>query len=309
MRVNLKIGTGRIEYISDVFLAKYIADELYEQGVINDPISQELLFEFSNKIAEINNARIFDYRRYRVAAAKSLADWIKSHLIVDNEKETELVVILLDNWLYSITAGRTQGQRIAAGFSPSFLYQYFNENDKTNFTGFLYGEFSKHTAKSKSVQVNHYIVAGFDPNPEKINSQRVNGMLRYVFDYGINPNSRTFISLAPELMYMGYYKNDINKFQTIAPKFNITANYFVSNNLRVTLNANLGYNVFIDGRNNIIQNFYSENFYPVSNSNLNSFGTSRFDTNFNRQTLSNQSYVSTNTFNYNINAGLGYVFY
>ncbi len=89
LSVPLKIGKGRIQPISDVFLAKFIADELVSSGIISRQMTQSEVFSFANEIAILQNQRIFDSRRYRVYVQENLSKWLENNFQTNKQTNKE----------------------------------------------------------------------------------------------------------------------------------------------------------------------------------------------------------------------------
>ncbi len=122
LSVPLKIGKGRIQPISDVFLAKFIADELVSTGIISRQMTQSELFSFANEIAILQNKRVFDSRRYRVYVQENLSKWLENNFQTDKERTIELVNIITDNWLNAFLTNRLSGKSFSFGVTPSIQF-------------------------------------------------------------------------------------------------------------------------------------------------------------------------------------------
>jgi len=271
----VKKGKGRIEYISDVFMASNIADELYEQAILGEPMSQENLFQFANEIAAMQNARIFDNRRYRVEVTKHLSKWLTERNLIKENSGIELATTVADNWMFGLVNNRTNGKRHAFSFTPRLNYdQIFNENEQKNYSfgGDLAFEYAKHTPTSRFLQINQVFVSGVNFSYDKFTSSQFDGVsdnlnlyALYRYEMGYNLSSRTIINFNPQLTVL---LGDIGDEYNLRPVWSsaIDMSYFINYRTRLSLNGNFAFRLYAVDNSDFVDS------RALSSSNLNSFG-------------------------------------
>ena len=203
--IPLKLGKGRIDPISNVFLANFIAEDLLEQGVVKYALTQDQLFSLADQIGELNNLRIFDFRKFRVHVIKSLNEWAIKNLDITDEKQIELFTTLTDNWYSSITGTRSNGS------VNSFVILPFYDLNKDLQSGISYDnlfgvelfyEFIKQKPASRSFQENTSLQVGIHAGQNK-GSFREEKVLRPFIQYGKSfeyyPTSRTNFNVSPTI--------------------------------------------------------------------------------------------------------------
>lgn len=242
LQVPLKIGKGRIQPISDVFLAKFIADELVSSGIISRQMTQSELFSFANEIAILQNQRVFDSRRYRVYVQENLSKWLENNFQTDKERTIELVNIITDNWLNAFLTNRLSGKSFSFGVTPSLQFNrnledgtYSNSEKATS--GEL--EYKNELPMSQFFQRSINIRGGLTV-VEKKNNNKTGNFLEPFFNasyvLGYYPNSRTTLSLGANVNFQEYNLLLLTLFQNnqINSAIDFRTSYFISNRIRIT---------------------------------------------------------------------------
>ncbi len=118
----LRYGIGRIEPIDDIFIAKFMVDDMRANTVLGAPLAQEDIFELGRIMAHARNQRIFDFRRQRIYELTQIHQWFQSKGI-GQTGDLIFFTTLTDNWLYSFFNTRFAGKRFSVGITPYQEYQ------------------------------------------------------------------------------------------------------------------------------------------------------------------------------------------
>jgi hypothetical protein len=249
LSVPLKIGKGRIQPISDVFLAKFIADELVSTGIISRQMTQSELFSFANEIAILQNKRVFDSRRYRVYVQENLTKWLKNNFQTDTERTIELVNIITDNWRNAFLTNRLSGKSYSFGMSPSLqfnrdLKEGTYESIELATSGIL--EYKNELPISQFFQRSINISGGLTAIERKYNENKgkfFEPFLKASYALGYYPNSRTYLNLRAAASYSQF--NGVIFGRTISNFINsvitFQTSYFINNRVRISGNLSAYY--------------------------------------------------------------------
>lgn len=244
----LKLGTGRIEPIDDVFLAKFMMDDLVENGILNAELSQEQLFSLGQVMAAARNQRIFDVRRQRIYELTQLDNWFKENGLAESKSDMLYFTTVADNWLYSFRNVRSAGERYAVGVAPFALLSHLRELNpgvSDGHFGFsVFGEYDNERPINQFWQVEKNARAGIEylNNPVNFADDLSNDWLRPFAEaslgYGFFPNSRTIVLADASLRYEYYIGADDNvldfNYHVIQPGIRLEATYFVNYQFRIT---------------------------------------------------------------------------
>jgi hypothetical protein len=240
LSMPLRMGKGRIEPISTVFLANFIMEELKEQGIISDPISQDSLFALGRLVASVFNTRIFDSRVLKKEQLRQINKWLKSQSRGVAIDDLELYLIIQDNIFSSFFSNRNSGNRLSFGIEPEINYTNSNKfGSSINYSVIVDGKYEKEKALSKKSQIVNSITLGSSFQKfEDVSSIRIRPFVDGQISYGFYPNSRTISNLSLGLNAQYLLNDEINdtKFSTnYYLKYNI--NYFVNYRMRLFGNA------------------------------------------------------------------------
>jgi hypothetical protein len=98
---QIGVGRGRLEYISDAQMAMFILNDLSREGKIRKEIPAETANAFARLITDINNKRIFDFRKRRMYELKKIDSFLRaSNLVTSCDIDT--YNIINDNWSFAI---------------------------------------------------------------------------------------------------------------------------------------------------------------------------------------------------------------
>lgn len=287
LRIPVRVGIGRIQPIEDVFLAKFMIDDLVEAGVLLENLTQDELFLFANEIGILQNQRVFDTRRFRLYILKSISEYMSSNFDIDSEKTIEMVSIITDNWYSAWLGNRNAGKSFSFGIAP----KYFIANDFLTKESYSISQgldlsfvYDHQKPKSKSFQKRTLIDLGFnvEKNSESLNNDnnhiRTNPYFNVSHGYSYYPNSRTFLDISGSISYNNLFINHIANFvqnsirNTISGRINFSTSYFINNNVRATGSLTTNYDYYLENRpDNIFfpetDSFYKD-FYVTFNTGI-----------------------------------------
>jgi hypothetical protein len=242
--VPLKIGKGRIQPISDVFLAKFIADELVSTGIISRQMTQSELFSFANEIAILQNKRVFDSRRYRVYVQENLSKWLENNFKTDKERTIELVNIITDNWLNAFLTNRLSGKSFSFGVTPSIQFNRDLEDGTYRSIELATSgevEYKNELPLSQFFQRSINISGGLTALDRRYMENKGKFFEPYFdasYRLGYYPNSRTNLSLGGRVSYSQFNGVFFGRTRTNRVNTNIVfqTSYFINNRVRISGN-------------------------------------------------------------------------
>ena len=247
--VPLKIGKGRIQPISDVFLAKFIADELVSTGIISRQMTQSELFSFANEIVILQNKRVFDSRRYRVYVQENLSKWLETNFQTDKERTIELVNIITDNWLNAFLTNRLSGKSFSFGVTPSI--QFNRDLEVGTYRSIELAtsgevEYKNELPLSQFFQRSINISGGLTALDRRYMENKGKFFEPYFdasYRLGYYPNSRTNLSLGGRVSYSQFNGVFFGRTRTNRVNTNIVfqTSYFINNRVRISGNLSAYY--------------------------------------------------------------------
>lgn len=255
-------GWGRLEPISDVFLAKFMVDDMKDAGILNQDLTQEELFELGSTMAFVRNQRIFDFRRLRMYELTEIDKWFSQSGLVSNQ-DFRYFTVLNDNWLYAFRNTRFSGRRTTIGLTP--LVQWTDQlgdgsSPKATLGLELSADYQIHKPISQYWQSVFEISGGAlfacpgcgDNFPFVISPFASVGQY-----YGWFPNSRTRVSASGSIVYTPSFQVDqevLYAENNVMARIGLSADYFV--NFQCRINATINYNSsFLDRRNELNSSF------------------------------------------------------
>lgn len=189
----LKMGYGRIEPMTDVFLAQFLMDDLLEAGLISEKFTEEQLFDLAQTMSRIKNVRVFDYRRANIYQLTELSRWMERNDIPQN---IQSFTILNDNWTNASIFRRQHGKRISFGVEPWAEYSKINDFDSNIYYGsgielnyYIAKPLSQYSQSDISITLSYDFQAGDLKDLARIST---------AYNYSYNPNSRTTYAISPK---------------------------------------------------------------------------------------------------------------
>lgn len=243
-------GWGRVEPIDDVFLAKFMADDLLENGVLSENLSQEQLFALGQRMAFVRNQRIFDARRLRIFELTEIDRWFKEEGLA-GDGDILYFTTLTDNWLYAFRNTRFAGSRFTVGLQPGFAYRHFKNDQSTSEVQAaslgLNAQYTRHRPLNQYWQASTTAETGIEYTQQLSPAEETDWRpyLSVAQRYGFFPNSRTRISGMAIASY--FYLLDLagepsrNDVHSVSASLNLSADYFVNYQFVIRATFQTGY--------------------------------------------------------------------
>ena len=127
--IPLYLGKGRIELVSDAWHAVEILEVLDKQQLLKRRISNEEIYGFASRIAEIKNFRNTDFRLERVAEFEALTKYLVDNEMVKTE-DYRFFAHLLDAWEFEAFTQRFSGKEFKYGIVPDITLR--NSSSKSS---------------------------------------------------------------------------------------------------------------------------------------------------------------------------------
>ncbi len=228
----LKMGYGRIEPMTDVFLAQFLMDDLLEAGLISEKFTEEQLFDLAQTMSRIKNVRVFDYRRANIYQLTELSRWMERNDIPQN---IQSFTILNDNWQSASIFQRQHGKRISLGVVPWTEYSKINNlDDKVYYGAGLELDYFIAKPLSQYSQSDFNINLSYDFQADNLEDI---ARLSTGYKYSYNPNSRTTYAISPSANLLFTSFDDI-AFSLSLP---VSFSYFINNRSRISGNFGIRY--------------------------------------------------------------------
>jgi len=273
---TIGFGHGRLEPVSTVAMAMFILKDAEDLGLDLSTVRTEDIYQFAGLMTEVNNRRIFDSRRMRIAELRDLYSFMlnKGWVLQD---DPGYFTVLTDNWIYSPVFSRQSGKRWSYLLKPEFIYSYDQsglfsgeEVERKEYALNLIVDFRKYHPVDlyKDTWHSHTATLRFADN--QTTSAVLTPLTEYAqftFENRVGqswfPNTRTSILGSVHLNY-SYYRffepfftlanNDQHLVNTGA---SLQANYFLSYRTQLTLNGLVQYGYSSGGALVPIINGYS----------------------------------------------------
>ncbi|MCB0647907.1 MAG: hypothetical protein KDC49_14660 [Saprospiraceae bacterium] len=251
LSLGLKRGKGRLEPVDDVYLLRWIAKDLEEEGISTSDWNEETIFDLANKINIINNYRLFDSRRQIKTQLKDASLLIGDQL---GDQNLNVYATVFDNFTGSIRGNRQEGIRKAFGLRPYYFRAFRGQRLDPNFFGL---ELSADYLQSKNTSLNFQKIREVKVGIDYRSSQNyvsfdnyntlspfISGLLAY--DYF--PNSRTSIR-GQAGVRLGAEYSVLNPSGTAnfsgfsyEASMGLSANYFINYQTRLRFSVSFGFN-------------------------------------------------------------------
>lgn len=248
VRPAFQFGWGRLEPIDDVFLAKFMVDDLKETGILTQDLTQEELFSLGSLMAFVRNQRIFDFRRLRMYELTEIDRWFTESGLVPDQ-DFRYFTILNDNWMFAFRNTRFSGNRLSFSIGPSVRWNDNNLGDGNSERariGLNIGaNYQVHNPINQYWQSVSEIAGGLIFNCNTCGEGVDNLLFPFVRagqTYSWYPNSRTRVHAYGFASYSPNFRTgDVNNItsHSVASGLSFSADYFLSFQLRVR--AELGY--------------------------------------------------------------------
>ncbi|MBK8700926.1 MAG: hypothetical protein IPN29_15855 [Saprospiraceae bacterium] len=275
-----RVGKGRIEPIGPVFLARFMVEDLKENGLIDGTTiedrfmagksqewSQEELFELGRLIAEQQNRRVFDLRIRNKDQIRKVVEHITRLKQLD---PLDVYAMVADNWQFAYQFDRSSGSRAYWGIKPGANVYLYNgaATYETSF-GLERGwrkEMPVSYKRQKSLDASIGLgVSSFLNDINDYNQYYATASFNY--EVGYYPSSRTYAGLAFSLDAQARYSDELDELvYDITPAILYRASHFINYNTRLDLQGRFyhRYYKYIDPRESgtlLISAGLTHNFY------------------------------------------------
>ena len=254
---RLGIGYGRIENVRDARQAVYIANALSKKKVLTRNLSNDELFELSQKISTIKNKRFLDARLHLIDEITAVDTFFEdNNLLADNG--AAYFTTLYDMWQYGDLFSRKSGYEISFLARPYYSRQNYkytpiirefinNSNQHLISLNFSYEKpFKLNWQHSLAAEVSGGICSTLHQNKETDNDYKNDTKYKafsaYIgYSLGFYPNTRTNIQVtASQEISKNIYDDKSNhmfSFSTVGANLY----YYFSPNLRLSGDCRLMY--------------------------------------------------------------------
>lgn len=253
--IPLFVGKGRIEDVTDMRQAIYIAQALGKKGVLSKHITNDKMNEFAQIISTIKNKRFLDYRNHLEDEITCVDSFLINNGYVTNTN-SKYFTTLYDYWLYGDLFKRRSGWEVSAGVTPGYYYNTSKGNSKYSSNGFNSDAGIKLAYENPtSLSWQHSADVGLtgsyqDMNiklyDEKSNGERYSVHTSATYKIGYYPNTRTNLNVGISEGFRWsknpYVTMDGNYYdRTYSTQLAFSTYYYVSPQLRIGAEANLLY--------------------------------------------------------------------
>jgi hypothetical protein len=261
----LGFGKGRLEAVQDAQMALFILNDLKEKGLIESLPSAETVNQFAQLITEINNQRVFDFRRKRIYELTQMEKFLREKGIT-SATDIRHFTIINDNWTLAfnpyrlsganwylnlkssaeigkakqttkdVTASTTSEQYSdVLGIGPRLGYENYkpiNLNWQRNFGGNVSWQ------AERSKESNKTTLNGTSAETKTELKQHQTELYAF-YELGFYPNNRTKLNASIDVRATRYqYKLAAMDNQTsLRPSFNFSTDYFINYRTRLYANA------------------------------------------------------------------------
>jgi hypothetical protein len=264
-RLILGIGKGRMERVQDAQTALFILNDLQQQGLLQGSVTKEQAFAFAQFITDINNRRVFDFRRRRVYELTRLDSFLKSSGLAPVTGIRHFTTIN-DNWALALNAPRMAGWNVFFRLRPKFILHHYRSESEQNLGVYTYRDnvygysfspqmgFEKQIPVSLQWQHGYGVSASFETEHQEYHTKRSNepdGKFNYArqvwtgdcfYTLGFFPNNRTIVNAnVKALVSYIQYDNDQSSSLLFSPSFVLSAKYFLTYRAYLNGFANLFY--------------------------------------------------------------------
>ncbi len=255
---NVGKGKGRIENVTDAQMAYNILTELQKNRLLEQEFTIEDAYGLAQTITQINNIRLFDFRRKRIYELKQIDSFLHLKGLIKNNS-IDYFTTVADNWFYAFNQLRRHGKEKYITLSPGIGYSI----SKTSTNG-LAGSAAQNAFQSGSVTLTIGIEKAIAKSIKRqftkgaslqtsyvyiMNQNKSNGVVTdgsgsnvYSFlngflQWGYYPSTRTSINTTLNNTFVVNYQNTGFANNTL---LSLDGNYFISYNTRVFVNVTGG---------------------------------------------------------------------
>ncbi len=256
------IGKGRIENVTDAQMAYNILNDLKKNNLLATDFSNEDINGLAQTITQLNNTRLFDFRRKHIFELKQIDSFLCARGLV-KEKSIDYFTTVNDSWFYAFNELRRHGKEKFITLTPSVglnnTKSVFNilpvDSTAKYFSKFATVILSIGIDKAKAVSIKRQYNKGisltttYGYNDTKntnnsiintiTNSNIITGLNGYL-QWGYYPNTRTSINTYLSNNLLWAIEDDAINNNT---SLNFSGNYFINFNTRIFVNVSSNLNI------------------------------------------------------------------
>lgn len=270
---SIAIGKGRIENVTDARQAVYILESLSQNGSLNRSLTKDEIFRFAQTISKVKNKRFLDARLHKIDEITTVDSFFVTNNLIKTQ-DARYFTMLYDMWDFGGLYQRYSGQSFEIGIAP--FWRLIKTNSEYNNTYqinsdetigrelYLKYRYEKSTGQNWQHSLN--VMLGFNLNRLTFDTKFGEGansiqsitpfgsVLNAAYNLSYYPSTRTRFSLT------AIQKNTEKIFETVllSPNqdkytvqftnytyLNLSADYYVSQQLRLTGGAGFSFNNLI----------------------------------------------------------------
>ena len=252
--IDLGVGIGRMEKVSDLWQAYYILEKLKEQKSLVRELDEKDIFEFASFASKLKNKRFFDARLRKIAELQAIDSLLHKQGLI-KASDISYFTTLNDYWSFAYFQDRESGRVLKLWLSPQYSRYYYksvgtSSQISTN-TKLVSNLSFNHTKQLNLFWDRHLNVllsnetlidmtgSNSDNYPKNLFQTDVN------FGFDFFPNSRTSVSASvgyegSEVIYQAYSDTSVKQWSNRI-YFSFDGVYYISPQLQITGNYRIGY--------------------------------------------------------------------
>lgn len=283
--LEIGLGSGRIEEVTDAQLALFILKELKKENRLLREPNYEEIYKLAELMSQKRNQRFFDNRHKIIDQVKAIDSFLTS-LGLSNQPDASYFTTIYDNWQFANNPSRSSGFRISGGAQLNYTFSQtinniefiipIQDNEVNEYTNNLlnYGVWLKLVNEKP---INHYwqrtIIADFNyiirnysyfsTNNQKYKWGQDNLELNLNASAGYYPSTRTYLNIGLEC---GSQLYNLNRFANLSNSEydenskhlqiymgpTVVGYYYISPKVRFNIRGKLTYNFFNSNDFNLI---------------------------------------------------------
>lgn len=267
LKVDMGLGLGRMENVSDLWQGYYILEKLSQQKSLSRELNENDIFEFASFASKLKNKRFFDARLRKIAELQALDSLLHQKGLIVNSDVTYFAT-LNDYWFFANFQNRESGRIIKFLLSPEYSRYYYKSpgssaqiSNNTKLVSELSFNCNKQLnlfwERHLNISIsNRTLLDNSEPLPD--NYPKSHFYSQMIFGYAFYPNTRTSFSASAtyygiDETYKPNYSTDHHTYTrnwSNHISININGIYYLSPQLQITGNVALGY---------IDKNYYTKN--------------------------------------------------
>ncbi|MCD7901716.1 MAG: hypothetical protein LUH22_18230 [Bacteroides sp.] len=259
LEVPVGVGIGRIEDITEMRQAIYVAQNLQKKGVLVEDISNPKMLELAQLMAKVKNKRFLDSRKHLEYEISQIDSFFISNNYITSSN-AKYFTTLYDYWLYGDVFKRYNGMDFKGLLAPGFINERSKSSSKTKSESYnLNATFSFNYEKPLSLYWQQSVYADikggytttdgtytpedYDKYNTDIESFEASASAQYIIGY--YPNSRTSLNLGLSENFLWnktkWDDHDDRYSRYWITHLRFTTYYYFSPQVRLSARANLSY--------------------------------------------------------------------